>query len=66
MTLRGFGPLAAGNELDGPSDPLSLFGSPPLGNQQIDLAASSSSRVLDASQRFSYKTLSPEVRNAQQ
>lgn len=64
MTLRGFGPPAAGNEEpDGPSDLLSLFGSPPLGNQQIELAASSLARVFDAGWRFSYKTLSPEVRN---
>lgn len=45
MTLRGFGPPAAGNEeLDGPSDPLSLFGSPPPGNRQIELTASSCHR----------------------
>lgn len=66
MTLKGFGPPASGNEeLDGPSDPLSLFGSPPPGNRQTELAASSLSRVSGASQRFSHQTLSPEVRNAQ-
>lgn len=56
-TLRGF----SHQPRNSPSDPLSLFGSPPLGNRRIAGGLSSVTGIKWPASRFSYKTLSPEV-----
>lgn len=52
--------------MDSPSNPLSLFGCPPPGNQQIagGLFPVVVTGIKWPASRFSYKTLSPEVGNA--